>query len=136
MAKVFSATPLNKRVKKRISLRIPRQMKDEIINEMKKHGIPEKKRSKWISEAIVALSQKAHFTMDILEEWIESGQNTPTQITLAPNAETALQNMLSTLKEAEVTKNDMQSATDAGTRFSDGNTAVMIGAVHAKSISN
>lgn len=110
MTKIFSATPLNKKVKKRISLRIPCQMKDEIIKEMKTQDIPEKRRSKWISEAIVELSKKAHFTADVLEEWIESGQNTPTQITLEADAEEALQGMLIMLKEAQVTKPDMQSA--------------------------
>lgn len=108
-AKIFSL-PDKAAKKRRISVRIPKKMIDDLNTAMKKIGLSTRMRSSWISDSVIALKKHPYYTDCVLEEWIESGNNTSIQISLSEQASAVLDNMLQEIKNIEDNKSDMQSA--------------------------
>src|SRR5665648_1140618 len=100
MIKVFGKTTTTPVAKKRISVRVPTGMLSDIDNVLKQRNMTYRKRSEWISSALVDMLNKPNFIQYIQEEWLSPGNNEMIQITLEETAEKALAQMLETANQA------------------------------------
>lgn len=108
-AKIFSL-PGKTAKRRRISVRVPKKMIDDLNIAMQTIGLATRMRSSWISNSVIDLKKYSYYTDCVLEEWIESGNNTSIQISLNEQASIALDDMLKEIKNIEDNKSDMQSA--------------------------
>ena len=79
--------------KKRISIRIPKEMYKSVLAIFAKKGFSSRNLSSWVSTSIVRLNKQTDFSSIIAEEWLDKGQNISRPITLTAEAEIALEKM-------------------------------------------
>ena len=89
MKKVLGKKPAVKKTK-RMSVRIPVSMLNDINENILKASLPIKHRSRWISEAISNLHKEPNCFDFISEERIDPGNNVLIQVSLEQNAEKSL----------------------------------------------
>ncbi len=109
MKKVFSAPKKEEKVKRRLNVRVPEKMVQEIEVKMREDGFHSKQRSEWISQAILDLSKMESFTTFISEEWIVPGKNILLQVSVDSEAQDALEKIVSVSRE-ELNSDDLQSS--------------------------
>lgn len=109
MVKVFKS-PQKISSKKRISLRLPVQMLNELNNCMEAVGKNKKERSHYISQAIIELEATGHFEGLVAENWLERGDNCSIQISLNQEAELALNTIEKVCNKKQESKTDLISA--------------------------
>ena len=78
----------------RAPVRFPVTMKDAIDTAMENTGIPSRKLSQWVSEAITSLEKQDGYWNLIAEECMSSGKTMSRTFTLSDEAGTALMNMM------------------------------------------
>lgn len=98
MIKVFGKKIKLSHQKKRICVRMPSGMVDDVYNAMRKAHLSSRYRSRWISNAIIALQKKPEYISSVQEEWIVPGNNQIVQISLDSEAENALISMAEQIK--------------------------------------
>lgn len=96
---------------RRVSIRIPAKMLEEMNILMANEGKTSHYKGKWISNAIVALYEEEDFVALVNEEWLDRKNNVPLQVTLTKEAEEALSQMQQTLEEEISGRKDLLSAT-------------------------
>lgn len=89
MTKIFS--PPDDIKKKRVSVRMHKEMHKAILACLMDHGISSRAISSWVSEAIVQLQTDASFCDIIAEEWFDKGNSVARPITLSAQAADALE---------------------------------------------
>ena len=89
MAKVF----IPQESKKRISVRMPKQMYTDILVFLSKRGLSSRNLSKWISSAITELELSPTYCEEINEEWLEQGDSISRPITLTSESDESLKRM-------------------------------------------
>ncbi len=99
MVKLFMPPKDTPRLKKRVSVRMPQGMLDDIRSTLLRQGISSRLQSQWVSEAIVRLHGIPGYWNAIAEEWLDPGNNTVKQITLNEKAVNALKSMGDQLKQ-------------------------------------
>ena len=80
-------------------------MLQDIEGVLRNQGITYRKRSVWISDALLAMKQQPNFIQYIQEEWLNPGNNATIQISLESAAELALTQMLE-VSAAELDKHN------------------------------
>ena len=101
MTKVFGLNNSVLKNKKRISVRMPKEMLNEIDTTLSALKISTRLRSRWISEAIVNFYKNNDYIEAVQEEWIDPGQNKVIQIFLEKEAEDIVELIVSKLKNTE-----------------------------------
>jgi len=109
MAKLFVPPKDTPPLKKRVSVRMPHGMLDDIRSTLLRQGISSRLQSQWVSEAIVSLHDMPGYWNAIAEEWLDPGANTAKQITLNEKAVHALKAMGDQLKQQCPETNDANS---------------------------
>jgi hypothetical protein len=109
MKKVFSAPKKEERVKRRLNVRVPEKMVQEIEAKMKEDGFNSKQRSEWISRAILDLEKIESFSTFISEEWIVPGKNILLQVSIDSEANYALEKIV-LISKKELNSDDLQSS--------------------------
>jgi len=99
MAKLFVPPKDTQLLKKRVSVRMPHGMLDDIRSTLLRQGVSLRLQSQWVSEAIVRLYAMPGYWDAIAEEWLDPGANTVKQITLNENAMNALKAIGDQLKQ-------------------------------------
>jgi len=98
--KLFHPPKLKKEVKKRLTVRVPVKMLNDITICLTREKMSQRKRSEWIAHSIISLGEIENFADLIAEDWVEPGQSCPVQITLDKDA----QKILETLKDEIINK--------------------------------
>jgi metal-responsive CopG/Arc/MetJ family transcriptional regulator len=109
MAKVFGLTKAQTN-KRRISIRMPKGMLEDIDFVLQKTNQSLRNRSKWISIAIINMSTTSNFDYMVSEEWLSPGNNESVQVTLTPEAELALSKMQEILINKENINSELISS--------------------------
>ena len=109
MNKMFRAPVGDKKMKSRISLWIPKKMKQEINQLLAKKGISSKKQSFWISNTVVNLAKRSDHLDCIIEEWLEPGISELIYVTLDMQAIEALDQLSNTLTVANMAEDNQSS---------------------------
>lgn len=109
MAKLFVPPKDTLPLKKRVSVRMPHGMLDDIRSTLLSQGVSLRLQSQWVSEAIVRLHAMPGYWDAIAEEWLSPGANIVKQITLNENAMNALKAIGDQLKQQRPETNDANS---------------------------
>ena len=82
MVKVFGApeSNLEKKLRKRISVRVPKKMLSDFNSALERDGYTQRKRSEWVNSALHSLLSNPYYLDIVSEEWIERGDSN--QLTL------------------------------------------------------
>lgn len=83
---------------KKVTIRVPIKMLEDISQHLAKQNISIKKRSEWICKAIEDLHKSEDYSEIVCEEWIEAGNNILLQVNLDNRALAALEEMKTNLK--------------------------------------
>lgn len=92
---------------KRISIRLPEKMAQDVATTIKAAGLSIKDRSDWIADSIKQLAEKEEYWLFVQEDWLDRGKNKTIQILL----DQAMMNQL-TKMVAETQKNTQQENTE------------------------
>ncbi len=109
MAKLFLPPKDPPSLKKRVSVRMPHGMLDDIRSTLLRQGLSSRLQSQWVSEAVVRLHGIPGYWNAIAEEWLDPGANAVKQITLNEKAVNALKAMSDQLKQQCPAANDVNS---------------------------
>ncbi|NOY51174.1 MAG: hypothetical protein GXO88_11530 [Chlorobi bacterium] len=109
MAKLFLPPKDTPPLKKRVSVRMPQGMLDDIRSTLLRQGLSSRLQSQWVSEAMVRLHGIPGYWNAIAEEWLDPGANIVKQITLNEKAVNALNAMSDQLKQQYPAANDVNS---------------------------
>lgn len=110
MIKVFGRQLNKKSPKKRISVRVPQAMLEDVKKVMANEGVNQRFRSRWIADTIIRLVTMPNYLQIISEEWIDPGKNKVIQVSLEADAIEALYTITKELKEdSEQQKKDLHS---------------------------
>lgn len=93
MRKILGTNTARNKEKKKINVRMPIKMIDEI------NQVIGRNKSSWICSALNSLSDDEYYRELILEEWIEAGQNKSVQFSLTNEAYEALTKMASSISD-------------------------------------
>lgn len=96
---------------RRVSIRIPAKMLEELNDLLAREGKTGHYKGKWISDAILALFQEEDYIELINEEWLDRKNNVPLQVTLTKEAEDVLAKIQEALKKESPGRKDLISAT-------------------------
>lgn len=98
-------------VTRRISIRIPVKMLEEVNELLINEGKTGHQKGKWISHAITSLYHDEDYLELIKEEWLDRKNNVPLQVTLTKEAEDVLLKIINALKKDCPARKDLLSAT-------------------------
>lgn len=108
MAKILNAPSVNSK-KRRISLRLPKEMLIDVDGVITSKGGNKKQRSQYISDSIIDLEHIESYPTLITENWLDRGENTVIQITLSHEAEKALERVISATEQTIEVSNELIS---------------------------
>lgn len=92
--------------KKQVSIRLPEKMLNDINQAVVEDGVSLKRRSAWISDAIIALKDIPNCCELVLEEWVSRSANKPLQVTLTADAISALETIKTSVSSQDKRKGE------------------------------